>query len=78
MKSVAVDCLFQEDGTIRVRRVRVEGTWAAIGQGRQWQDEEGRHVLIMLDGRDVWELLLNAGSLAWELKRIQASRSAVV
>ena len=56
---IEVDCTFDEDGRVRVRRVRLGRPWQAVEQGRQWADADGRHVLIMLDGAPR-ELLLRA------------------
>lgn len=78
MEPIAVDCQFNEDGTVRVRRVKVRGAWQSVAQGRQWLDDEGRHVLIMLDDTDVRTLKLDAGSLSWEITPDQSSGTAVV
>lgn len=78
MEPVAVDCQFSEDGTLRVRRIRRQNAWIPISQGRQWQDDQGRHVLIMLDNLTVRELILNGQSLIWELAPAQPSDRAVV
>ena len=78
MQLIAVDCLFTEDGTIRVRRIKLEDRWLAVEQGRQWQDDGGRHVLVMLDGRLVLEIVLSSETLAWELRTRQGSGTAVV
>ena len=47
METVAVDCRFAEDGAVQVRKVHLNGRWQSVGQGWQWLDENGRHVLIM-------------------------------
>jgi len=78
MQPIAVDCLFREDGTILVRRIMQDGQWHAVEQGRQWQDGAGRHVLVMLDGRQVHELVLNSESLIWEFRSRQRSGATVV
>ena len=78
MQLIAVDCLFTEDGTIRVRRIKVEDRWLTVEQGRQWQDDAGRHVLVMLDGRRVLEIVLSSETLAWELRARQGSGTTVV
>ena len=67
MADIGVDCLFGADGRLRIRRIEENGRWQAVEQGRQWQDEQGRHVLIMLPGQPVRELLLRADSLTWEV-----------
>ncbi len=65
MKTIGVECRFAEDGSVRVRKVQLNGRWQTVEQGRQWQDENGRHVLIMLAGEAVREIVLQAGSLQW-------------
>ncbi|NCF67874.1 MAG: hypothetical protein GWP61_18065 [Chloroflexi bacterium] len=64
---IGVECTFEKDGRVRVRRVEVDDRWLAVEQGRQWVDEIGRHVLIMVPGGDVQEILLSANTLQWEL-----------
>lgn len=68
MERIGVDCLFDEEGSARVRRIAVDGQWKGVEQGRQWLDEAGRHVLIMLDGRDVREIVLQREELVWVMK----------
>ena len=73
---VEVDCTFDEDGRVRVRRIRLGKPWQNVEQGRQWADADGRHVLIMLpDG--VHELLLRADTLTWELRELSATRRLI-
>lgn len=72
-KPVEVDCTFDEDGRVRVRRIRLGRPWQAVEQGRQWSDADGRHVLIMLPG-GARELLLRGDTLAWELRELPGTR----
>lgn len=72
---VEVDCTFDENGRVRVRRVRLGRPWQVVEQGRQWADPDGRHVLVMLNGA-VRELLLRADTLAWELRELPGARRA--
>jgi hypothetical protein len=74
---IGVDCLFLAGGLVRVRRIEVNGRWQPVGQGRQWQDEEGRHVLVMLPGNVVHELVLRPDTLVWEIKAWRRSGTAV-
>ena len=70
---VEVDCTFESDGRVRVRRIRLGRPWQSVQQGRQWADADGRHVLILLpDG--VRELLLRADTLTWELRELPGAR----
>ncbi len=67
MEPVGVECSFEPDGRVRVRRIQSGGQWLPVAQGRQWRDEAGRHVLIMLPDEQIEELILLAGELAWRL-----------
>lgn len=68
MTPVSVDGIFWADGSLRVRRIRLNGEWIPVGQGRQWTDDKGRHVLLMLHGEEVREMLLAPGALVWQIK----------
>ncbi|MBP9502593.1 MAG: hypothetical protein KBF17_10580 [Candidatus Promineofilum sp.] len=72
---IEVDCTFDGDGRVRVRRIRRGRPWQTIEQGRQWVDADGRHVLVMLSG-EVSELLLRADTLIWELRQLPGARRA--
>jgi len=65
---VPVDCTFQADGRVHVRRIRVDARWQMVEQGRQWVDREGRHVLVRPPGDRAQELLLRGDTLTWELR----------
>jgi hypothetical protein len=67
MSRIGVDCRFDPEGRVRVRRIQLDEAWQPAAQGRQWLDEEGRHVLVMLPGERVEELLLSASDLTWRL-----------
>ena len=68
MEPIEVDCVFVADGTVRVRRIAVDGTWEPVEQGRQWLDDAGRHVLVMLHGREVREIVLDPATLTWQMQ----------
>ena len=68
VSAISVDCLFEPDGQVRVRRIGFDGRWQSVGQGRQWLDGDGRHVLVMLPNKQTAELLLRANSLTWEFR----------
>lgn len=68
MQPIGVECVFAKEGDVRVRRVQMNGTWIAVGQGRQWVDDYGRHVLIMMPNNQVRELILRPDKLVWRLK----------
>lgn len=64
---IAVDCQFSANGRLRIRRIKLGQSWISVGQGRQWQDGNGRHVLVMLPNHDVREIVLRPDTLVWEL-----------
>ncbi len=73
MKTVGVDCRFSPDGSVQVKSVLLNGRWRPVGQGRQWVDENGRHVLIMLPSNEVRELVLRPEGLFWVLVEHRSS-----
>ena len=66
MERIGVDCRL--DQWTRAGAPDPHGeTWHTVAQGRQWQDTSGRHVLVMLAGERIEELLLSAEDLTWRL-----------
>lgn len=63
---IGVDCRFSENGTVQVKKIKQGERWVSVGQGRQWQDVNGRHVLIMLPNEEVWEIIMRPDTLIWE------------
>ena len=78
MKTVGVECRFAEDGLVQVRKVLWNGRWQSVGQGRQWLDENGRHILVMLPGEEVRELVLQPGMLQWRMVEIRGGGGTAV
>ena len=66
-KNITVDCTIGRNGRVCLRRIKLNDAWLVVEQGRQWQDDAGRHVLVMRPNGQVEELLLSADSLRWEL-----------
>jgi len=72
-QSTAVQVRFEGDGEVRPRRFTWEGRWLDVSDvGRQWVDEAGRHVLVMVAGRRTFELVLRRDSLCWQIVRAPA------
>lgn len=63
---VRVEARFDGEGRIHVRRVHWNGRWTSVEQGRQFNDADGQHVLILLAGRPYTITLLRE-SLTWRL-----------
>ena len=65
-----VDARFADDGAVRPRRFTWDQAWLDVTDvGRQWVDETGRHVLVMVAGRRAFELLLDRITLKWRVVR---------
>ena len=65
--NVTVDCTIGRNGRVWIRRIKLDENWLVVEQGRQWQDEDGRHVLVMRPDGQVEELLLSTDTLRWEI-----------
>lgn len=77
MRAIGVEAVTAEDGTVQVHRVRISGKWRQASQGRQWLEPNGRHVLIMLEGREVHEIMLRSDTLMWQLVHSRADTTVV-
>jgi hypothetical protein len=66
-KFITVDCTIGRNGRVWIHRVKFDEEWVVVEQGRQWQGEDGRHVLVMPPVGQVEELLLSGETLRWEL-----------
>jgi hypothetical protein len=65
VKTIGVDCSFNDDGLVQIRRIQYDREWKHVSQGRQWLDSIGRHVLVMLPDGKVKEICLRADTLTW-------------
>lgn len=68
LEPIGVDAQFLPDGEVRIQRILRAGHWLTVGQGRQWVDGSGRHVLVMTADDTILELLLQADTMAWVIK----------
>jgi hypothetical protein len=65
MESIGVECRFAVDGGVQVQRILLDDRWLVVEQGRQWLDEQGRHVLVLVQGSRPREIILLRESLRW-------------
>ena len=77
MKTIGVDCTISVNGTVRVRRIQVDEKWIAVGQGRQWVDGYGRHILIMLPGGQVREIVFRPDTMVWHMEKGRGAERVV-
>ncbi len=64
----AVEARFDQDGGVRVASF----TWRekqlpVVAAGRTWLDDAGRHVLVMVTGDRIYELLLRGSDMSWRI-----------
>jgi hypothetical protein len=67
MKDIGVDCTIYSDGNVEIRRIKIKDEWLEVTQGRQWEDQGGRHVVILIAGSESNHLVLKRDTLKWEL-----------
>ncbi len=69
LKPVQVIAQFDDDGKISPLRFNWLGQWVQItSTGRSWEDHLDRHILVMVPGERVFELIFNSTELRWYLK----------
>jgi hypothetical protein len=78
MEAIEVTVRFDEQGKAtpvqfswRGQSYRVEST------GRRWEDEKGQHVLVMIPGGRVFEMLFSSNDRRWYLRKTGENRMMV-
>lgn len=70
MESIEVTARFDLQGKIVPLSFVLQGrTYPVESTGRRWQDEEGHHILVMVPGDQVFELLYAPQEARWYLGR---------
>jgi hypothetical protein len=70
---------FAEDGRPHPLNFAWEGRRLRVtAVGRTWLDEAGRHVLVMVGGDRVFELLLRRSDLTWRVVGVAERPSSLV
>lgn len=75
MDLIEVTARFAKDGRIYPQQI----TWQGIdywveSTGRRWQDQEGVHILVMIRGTEILELIFQPGQGLWFLKSLPTER----
>lgn len=69
---ITVEARFEADGRVRVLAFERRGERSVVANtGRQWETEDGRHILVMTPTEQVYELLYQpaSGASPWLLLR---------
>ncbi len=77
MEQIEVTVRFNSEGKITPLNFTWNGQEFVVeSTGRQWTDDEGQHILVMLPGGRVYELLFTPSDRLWYLKRVGLDRMA--
>jgi len=71
-EAIAVEARFEADGKVRVLAFERRGRRTIVATtGRQWEADDGRHILVMTPSEEVLELLYRpaSGAPPWLLVR---------
>jgi hypothetical protein len=67
---ISVTASIDQTGLTRPRTILLHGqTLTVIAVGRQWEETEGRYVLVEVGDGTRYELLLSRQDLTWRIKR---------
>ena len=70
MHPVEVTARFNPNGDITPVRFKWrDQDFPVLSTGRQWRDDRGLHILVMVPGDDVFELLYAAEDSRWYLSK---------
>lgn len=77
MDLVEVTARFGIDGSITPYSFSWKGSnYSVVSVGRNWRDDFGKHILVMVAGDRVFELIFNPGEFVWYLRRLDGGRMA--
>lgn len=75
---IEVTARFEPNGEITPRSFVYQGeTYPVDSTGRRWKDEDGTHILVMVHGNRVFELIYTGDEGRWYLGELGASRKFV-
>ena len=75
MDVIEVVARFSKDGKIYPQSFSWQGSdYPVESTGRRWQDQDGLHILVMVPGERVLELVYQADQGLWYLKQPPSGR----
>lgn len=75
MQAIEVTAHFDEQGKIMPLRFIWKGSvYQVESVGRHWSAEDGQHILVMVPGGRIFELLFACHESRWYLGRVETSR----
>lgn len=78
MESLEVTAKFDEDGKITPLRFTWKGKdYLVETTGRHWEDSNGVHILVMVPGEHIFELVFDTAQVRWFLDRVAPGQMVV-
>jgi hypothetical protein len=75
MEPIEVTARFSEDGTITPQHFSWNGgRYHVESAGRQWNDDDGQHMLVMVAGGQIYELIFNGSQGRWYITKVKPDR----
>jgi hypothetical protein len=76
MIPIQVTAQFEIDGEIRPISFHWQGMeYPVLSTGRRWFDDKGQHVLVMIPGDQIIELVFVPVELVWYMNKISALKA---
>lgn len=78
MEPLEVTAKFDEDGKVTPLRFTWKGSeYLVESTGRQWETSDGVHILVMVAGERIFELVFNQVQRLWFLDQVAPDQRAV-
>jgi hypothetical protein len=75
MEPIEVIARFSEDGTITPQHFSWNGSrYHVESAGRQWTDDDGQHMLVMVAGGQIYELIFKGIERRWYITKVKPDR----
>ncbi len=75
MDPIEVTARFSEEGNIIVQHFAWNGSRYHVEfAGRQWTDDDGQHMLVMVAGGQIYELIFKGSERRWYITRVRSDR----
>jgi len=76
MEQIDLTARFESSGRIEPLSFKLAGrVYPVESTGRSWKDEQGFHILVMIPGGGVYELVFSPIDLVWSLRQTGPARA---
>jgi hypothetical protein len=78
MDPIEVTAHFSEEGIITVQHFAWNGSrYHVESAGRQWTDDDEQHMLVMVAGGQIYELVYKSSEMRWYITKPRTDRMLV-